>query len=662
MSNTNYLAHFGTKGQKHGLRRHQSYETAPTRSGMVGQEVGEAARQSERLNRRDDDKNGPRRGPVQYEAKPSYNSPQDLAKTSKKQSLREKLRAKKAEKDAKDAEKNKAKWATSYADLEKHKDAFTNRELEYALNRLNLTNRIKSDRWEQTRNLTQKGADTMKNLANASKSFVDIYNVVAGGYNTYQNYKANKKNKVDLMPKWNAGSGTYNINNQNKSNNNNNKGGNKPNFNGNKNLKKKFKHSDMSVNEYIAHFGIPGQKKGIRNFQSYETAPTRSGMVGEERGLAAKQAARLAKQEAKDQKTREQWVKESDKYYSREENAHAKRADKFLKKATDTNNEKKAIKYSKQWYNETASKKNIEKIHKYANERILNMTHDEIKKEKRQRGIDILADIGGVAAGFAMAAAGAPIAIYTFGAGRARQKNRRTKSALDYYKKKHGEDMKFDPIYHSNLSADDYIAHFGVPGQQWFKRHFQSYKTAPTRSGKVGEEIGLAAKQSERLGEDEKPSDKPKNLESHGLKGYERETDKHGSRYRKAFDDKDGTKTRISVDEEDDGSLNEKSLNLMKYVEDNWDDVKKSVIDTYIDHLTNDYIYYEDMSRSEGQKAAKKALSDPKKTELYIRPIGDFDELDIGLYNPDLLWGDHILNIEYDPYKKKSFGGMSMNG
>ena len=501
MSNASYLAHFGTKGQKHGLRRHQSYETAPTRSGMVGQEVGEAARQSERLNRRNeqDDRNGPRRGPVQYEAKPTYNSPSDLAKASKKQTLREKLRAKKAEKEAKDIEKNKAKWATNYKDLEKHKDAFTNRELEYALNRLNLTDRIKSDRWEQTRNLTQKGADTMRNLANASKSFVDIYNVVAGGYNTYQNYKSNKANKIDLMPKWNASSGTYNINNQNKSNNNNNnnKGGNKPNFNGNKNLKKKFKHSGMSAKEYIAHFGIPGQKKGIRNFQSYDTAPTRSGMVGEERGLAAKQAARLAKQERNDQAIRERWVKESDKYYSKEEAAHDKRADKFLKKATDTTNEKKALKYAKKWYDETASKRNIEKIHKYANEHILSMTHDEIKKEKRQRGVDVLMDIGGVAAGFAMTAAGAPVAVYTFGAGRARQKNRRTKNALDYYKKKHGEDMTFDKIYHSNMSSDEYIAHFGVPGQRWYHRFFQSYKTAPTRSGKVGEEHGLANAQAE---------------------------------------------------------------------------------------------------------------------------------------------------------------------
>lgn len=46
---TAYLAHFGTKGQKWGLRKQQSYQVAPTRSGMVGQEVGEAAKQANRL-------------------------------------------------------------------------------------------------------------------------------------------------------------------------------------------------------------------------------------------------------------------------------------------------------------------------------------------------------------------------------------------------------------------------------------------------------------------------------------------------------------------------------------------------------------------------------------------------------------------------------------
>ena len=45
----NYLAHFGISGQKKGLRRFQSYQVAPTRSGMVGQEVGEAAKQRSRL-------------------------------------------------------------------------------------------------------------------------------------------------------------------------------------------------------------------------------------------------------------------------------------------------------------------------------------------------------------------------------------------------------------------------------------------------------------------------------------------------------------------------------------------------------------------------------------------------------------------------------------
>lgn len=45
----NYLAHFGIAGQKWRLRRFQSYQVAPTRSGQTGQEVGEAAKQRARL-------------------------------------------------------------------------------------------------------------------------------------------------------------------------------------------------------------------------------------------------------------------------------------------------------------------------------------------------------------------------------------------------------------------------------------------------------------------------------------------------------------------------------------------------------------------------------------------------------------------------------------
>lgn len=292
-----YLAHFGTKGQKHGLRRHQSYETAPTRSGMVGVEVGEAARQSDRLNRDNDrnDRNGPRRGPMQYEMqskKPTYNNPEQLRKMSKKDILKAKLEEKKRA----EIEKNKAEWAKSYKDLEKHKDAFTNQELRNALDRLQLTGRIKNDRWEQARNLTQKGADTMKNLASASQSFVNIYNVVAGGYNTYRTYQDNKKNKVDLLPKWNSGSGTFNINNNQQHKKDDQK---KPKTIRTRNgrFRGHANHSGMSATEYIAHFGVPGQKWWQRHFQSYKTAPTRSGKVGEEIGLAAKQAERLGEDE-----------------------------------------------------------------------------------------------------------------------------------------------------------------------------------------------------------------------------------------------------------------------------------------------------------------------------------------------------------------------------
>lgn len=48
-----YLAHFKTKGAKNGLRRYQSYVVAPTKSGMVGEEVGEAAKQRARLDKKD---------------------------------------------------------------------------------------------------------------------------------------------------------------------------------------------------------------------------------------------------------------------------------------------------------------------------------------------------------------------------------------------------------------------------------------------------------------------------------------------------------------------------------------------------------------------------------------------------------------------------------
>ena len=55
------------------------------------------------------------------------------------------------------------------------------------------------------------------------------------------------------------------------------------------------------VGHYISHFGIHGQKWGLRRFQSYQVAPTRSGMVGQETGEAAEQGQRqMSKEEMKE--------------------------------------------------------------------------------------------------------------------------------------------------------------------------------------------------------------------------------------------------------------------------------------------------------------------------------------------------------------------------
>ena len=383
MATTNNLAHFGITGQKKGLRRFQSYQTAPTRSGMVGQEVGEAAEQAQRYSERDE-----------KEAKRQANAEKRLAKRKKR-------------------------WAKSYKRLERHADEFSNRELQYALDHLRIKNTIRQERLSALNNATFNGSKTLKNVADASKSVVGIYNVIAGGYNAYAKYK--KTNKE--IPFWMTGPKEKK------------KGG-----GGGENAQ----HSNMSTNDYIAHFGVTGQKKGLRRFQSYETAPTRSGMVGEEVGEAAKQAARLAKQEEKDNKIKSKWEKQSDKYYSSKETALSNKVSKLRAKASKSTNERKIEKLnSAADYNEKA-KRNIEKIHKYANESIRNMSHADIKKEKVQRGVDVLADIGGIAAGFAMAAVGMPVAIYTVGAGRARQKNRMTDNTLKYYQQKHGKKMEFE--------------------------------------------------------------------------------------------------------------------------------------------------------------------------------------------------------------------------
>lgn len=250
--NANYLAHFRIRGSKNGLRRFQSYAVAPTRSGMVGQEVGEAAAQRARIERSSDVM--PDRNKIRKEAEQNYREQKEAAKQQ------ERIRIAKEKEAA-----NKKEWAKSYKDLEKHADSFSNKELEDAVTRLELMDKIKDRRLGRAETTTLKGANTLKNLSSGATAILGVYNALAAGLNAY-----NKYNQTGRTPLPRAG--WDNQNQQQK--------------------KKNAKHSALSA-DHLEHWGILGQKKGLRRFQSYKVAPTRSGMVGQEVGEAAEQAARV---------------------------------------------------------------------------------------------------------------------------------------------------------------------------------------------------------------------------------------------------------------------------------------------------------------------------------------------------------------------------------
>lgn len=263
--NANYLAHYKTKGAKNGIRRFQSYLVQPNPSGATGQEVGEAAEQRQRITghdeRRDDQNQNEYRREEGGDRNASMQRLQDRVAPRKKTAA-EILQ-----------DRKKKKWAKSYRSLYKHADSFSNKELNDAITRLDLKDRIRNKHLSSLARNTQDGSNALRNIAQGSASMLSIYNALALGVNAYNTYKgAGKKNlptvNTGLIGLGGGGGG------------------------GNKD-KKKEKKDDAFIGPYIEHFGVPGQKWFKRHFQSYKTAPTRSGKVGEEIGLAAKQAERL---------------------------------------------------------------------------------------------------------------------------------------------------------------------------------------------------------------------------------------------------------------------------------------------------------------------------------------------------------------------------------
>jgi hypothetical protein len=185
--NANYLAHYKTKGAKNGIRRFQSYLVQPNPSGATGQEVGEAAEQRQRITGHDERKDDQHQN--EYRREEGGDSNAAMQRLQERVAPRKKTAAEILQ------DRKKKKWAKSYRSLYKHADSFSNKELNDAITRLDLKDRIKNRHLSSMARNTQDGSNALRNIAQGSASMLSIYNALALGVNAYNTYKgAGKKN------------------------------------------------------------------------------------------------------------------------------------------------------------------------------------------------------------------------------------------------------------------------------------------------------------------------------------------------------------------------------------------------------------------------------------------------------------------------------------
>ncbi len=197
-----YIIHWKTKGAKDGVRRFQSYAVAPTRSGMVGQEIGEAAKQRQRIENR----NAPR-GYKSNGGNKVYRDPQELRiQSQNNRNDRERNRPERPRieerrpvtpKKETIADKfksfNKKRWMKSYKALYRHRKNFTTDELINTMGRLGVEADLKRKMGSVTVNTTKNGADVFKNLAGIAGSGLSLWNAYASAQNAYNFYKGTGK-------------------------------------------------------------------------------------------------------------------------------------------------------------------------------------------------------------------------------------------------------------------------------------------------------------------------------------------------------------------------------------------------------------------------------------------------------------------------------------
>ena len=139
---------------------------------------------------------------------------------------------------------------------------------------------------------------------------------------------------------------------------------------------------------YIAHYGTKGQEWGKRHYQSYETAPTRSGMVGTELGEAAKQRSRKEEiAEEKAEKYRQKEIRYAEKKYD----VRLNKIDRMIDK---NRSEKHKGIYESRLKDLMGDRDRVSKEREDAINAVKNLTLKDIKAEKRQITSDTLLALG----------------------------------------------------------------------------------------------------------------------------------------------------------------------------------------------------------------------------------------------------------------------------